>query len=296
VLAYVVLQHAYAAVDPSPQLVRTRDPEVYAKADIVWDVGGVYDPARMRYDHHQVGAETHPDGYRLSAAGLVWRHHGPVAAKHILGDAVGEADIDQVVQGMAGRFVRAIDLTDNGHVTPLPSDLSRIVQSMNPDWIERRDLGFESLAMLQDQSFLAAATLVDTILGQLVRAEYAEIAAADYVLRSHRCGQDARILVMNEALPWKPTARRFSLPVLLAVYPYSSGWVVDTIEVQEGSPDLKLAMPLAWAGLRGQALQAASGLADAEFCHLGRFLAATKTREGAELLAVKVVQTFHVDP
>ena len=33
---------------------RTRDTELLDKMDIVVDVGGVYDPTRHRYDHHQV--------------------------------------------------------------------------------------------------------------------------------------------------------------------------------------------------------------------------------------------------
>lgn len=35
-------------------LVRTRDATKLAECDIVVDVGGVYDPATHRYDHHQV--------------------------------------------------------------------------------------------------------------------------------------------------------------------------------------------------------------------------------------------------
>ncbi len=35
-------------------IVRTRDPAVLATCNIVVDVGGVYDPATHRYDHHQV--------------------------------------------------------------------------------------------------------------------------------------------------------------------------------------------------------------------------------------------------
>lgn len=35
-------------------LVRTRDPAKLAECSVVVDVGGVYDPAQQRYDHHQV--------------------------------------------------------------------------------------------------------------------------------------------------------------------------------------------------------------------------------------------------
>ena len=35
------------------EIVRTRNPQLLAKCDIVVDVGGVYDAAKHRYDHHQ---------------------------------------------------------------------------------------------------------------------------------------------------------------------------------------------------------------------------------------------------
>ena len=35
------------------EIVRSRDPEVLDKCDIVVDVGGVYDSSQHRYDHHQ---------------------------------------------------------------------------------------------------------------------------------------------------------------------------------------------------------------------------------------------------
>lgn len=35
-------------------LIRTRDASKLAECDIIVDVGGVYDPATHRYDHHQV--------------------------------------------------------------------------------------------------------------------------------------------------------------------------------------------------------------------------------------------------
>lgn len=35
------------------QVLRTRDAEKLSKCDMVVDVGGVYDPSTLRFDHHQ---------------------------------------------------------------------------------------------------------------------------------------------------------------------------------------------------------------------------------------------------
>lgn len=58
-------------------IVRSRDPAVLAGLDVVIDVGGVYDEATLRFDHHQRGFE-HVIGFggfktKLSSAGLVYK-------------------------------------------------------------------------------------------------------------------------------------------------------------------------------------------------------------------------------
>lgn len=59
-------------------LVRTRDPPKLAQCDIVVDVGGIYDVAAQRFDHHQRGFKEvfGQDKYvniKLSSAGLVYK-------------------------------------------------------------------------------------------------------------------------------------------------------------------------------------------------------------------------------
>lgn len=58
------------------EIVRSRDPKVLETLDAVLDVGGVYDPARDRYDHHQKGFNEvfgHGFSTKLSSAGLVYK-------------------------------------------------------------------------------------------------------------------------------------------------------------------------------------------------------------------------------
>jgi uncharacterized UPF0160 family protein len=60
-------------------IVRSRDADILKDLDTILDVGGVYDPATNRYDHHQRGfAEVFGHGFntKLSSAGLVYRHFG----------------------------------------------------------------------------------------------------------------------------------------------------------------------------------------------------------------------------
>lgn len=79
-------------------VVRTRDEAELAKCEIVVDVGGIYDPKTLRFDHHQ---KTFHDtlseesfSTRLSSAGLVYRHFG----KRILKELVQSSGMpDEVV-------------------------------------------------------------------------------------------------------------------------------------------------------------------------------------------------------
>ena len=58
------------------QIVRTRDPNLLETLDAVVDVGGVYEPRRHRFDHHQKGFHQvfgHGFHTKLSSAGLVYK-------------------------------------------------------------------------------------------------------------------------------------------------------------------------------------------------------------------------------
>ena len=63
VLAWALLLEFY---NPDLELVRTRDAQRIKEADIVFDVGGIFDPQQKRFDHHQ-SSYTGP----LSSAGMV---------------------------------------------------------------------------------------------------------------------------------------------------------------------------------------------------------------------------------
>lgn len=118
---------------------------------IVVDVGGVYEPARHRYDHHQRGfAEVFGHGFntKLSSAGLVYKHFGrSILATH-LGLPEDDATVAKLFLKLYEDFVEAIDGIDNGvtqYVSSEPAryksrtDLSARVGSLNPRWNEAFD-------------------------------------------------------------------------------------------------------------------------------------------------------------
>lgn len=287
VFAYVVLRLALGLGEAGAdhRLVRTRDAAVIAAADVVWDVGSVHDPAAGRFDHHQRGAPQRADGTPFSAAGLVWQVHGESAMRALLppeqrslaGDIAGE--IDRSV-------VRRIDENDNGVAASRDDTLglSSLVGDCNPGW----DAVQSDAAT--DAAFAVAVALVDGVLRRRAASLRARLAAEAGIVAAHRASADPRILELDRGMPWKGAVFAHALPVVYAVYPVSNGnWMVDCMPPEPGSFAQRLPLPEAWAGLQEAALAEASGVADAVFVHVRRFVGGARTREGALEMARRAV-------
>lgn len=102
-------------------VVRTRDLAKLAQCQVVVDVGAEYDPARLRFDHHQRGfTNTLGEGYatKLSSAGLVYKHFGKqVIAEVVKGLRGAEPDEELLTKFFAkvyADFIEHIDGIDNG--------------------------------------------------------------------------------------------------------------------------------------------------------------------------------------
>jgi len=153
-----------AAYRNSP-LIRTRDPKVYSTADIVLDVGGVYDHDRKMYDHHQReygerfaptkriragGVEEEEERCtELSASGLIYRHYGREVVRNNY-PGLSHDDLELVYTRMYDNFLETIDAIDTGveMVTGPPgarlvygdsTGLSCCVGRLNPRWNEIDD-------------------------------------------------------------------------------------------------------------------------------------------------------------
>ncbi len=286
VFAYVVLRMALGLSRPGVDhaLLRTRDPERIAAADIAWDVGSVFDAAANRFDHHQRGAPVRHDGTPFSSAGLIWRQYGERAVRAMLPEAaLGWAP--GVAASIDGDIVRRIDEVDNGVAARDDVlSLASLVADCNPSWdAPHADADADAAA---DAAFLQAVELAEGMLRRRVEQARARLAADTVVLAAHTASADPRILELDRGMPWKAAVFSHALPVIYAIYPVSNGnWMVDTMPSEPGSFAQRLPLPEAWAGLQDTALAEASGVADAVFVHLRRFVAAARSRTGALAMA-----------
>lgn len=285
VFAYVVLRLALGFKGESDhRLVRTRDAAVIASAAIAWDVGSLYDETANRFDHHQRGAPSRSDGTPYSAAGLVWRRYGAEAVGALLGTS-DRALVPFVTRTIDETLVRRIDELDNGVVPETDTlGLAALIGDFNPSW------DAPSGDAEADRAFLAAVAMADGVLRRRVEALRAQYAAEALVVAAQAASSDPRILELDRGMPWKSAVFAHDLPVAYAIYPASNGnWMVDSMPPEAGSFAQRIPLPKDWAGLPETELAQISGVDDAVFVHLRRFVGAAKTRAGAVAMARKAI-------
>ncbi len=293
-LAYATLRLALGleAVGDDHRLVRTRDKDKIAAADIVFDVGGVHDEATSRFDHHQRGAPVRADDATpFSAAGLVWQIHGTAAVRALLAPEKAD-DAAAVAKVIDDTLIRRIDMLDNGVGEPGNTlELSSLVEDLNGTW----DSDWNSAA--EDAAFIEAADMVRDVLKRRVARVQARFAADAIVLAAHARSADPRILELDRGMPWQEPVFSHGLDVLYAVYPVPGGnWMIGAMPPERKSFAQRLPLPAAWAGLQDEALRAASGIEDAVFVHAKRFVGSARSRAGAMAMAKAAIERSLREP
>ena len=296
-----------ATLFPDHEIIRTRNADELARADFVVDVGGTWEPARGRFDHHQRGFEgarmrQDENGTAIAAegyasAGLVWREFGKAYVAHVaqaLGHALEPQVIDKITADVDAALVRYIDLVDNGAADVAPGifGLSSQLSLLNTTWLEERDLDADALAALQLERFHQAMALVDQSLRRFVLRAIGQVLAADTVRRSERLLEGRVLLLAEGGMPWTRVVLEEMPDVLLVIYPESGRdqYQIRTVPAASGSFASRMDLPAAWAGLRDEQLAATTGIFDAVFCHLNLFIAGARTLDGALRMAAAAIE------
>jgi uncharacterized UPF0160 family protein len=253
------------------KIVRTRDPEVLAECEYVCDVGGIYDPSKKRFDHHQLSYEG-----ELSSAGMVLQY---------LRDAkVIDASLYDFLNHAV---IIGVDAHDNGRV--LQEDgvctFSHVIAGYVP-------VEYDAVEEEQKKAFFVALDFALAFFQRLIkRYKYAE-SCGDLVARAMEPMQ--QVLLFDRAIPWQK--KFFDLggqnhPALFIIMPTGSHWKLRGIPPgPEDKMGVRMPLPEKWAGLRDEKLREVSGVPGAIFCHKGRFIAIFETKEDAEQALSLVLQ------
>ncbi|MGF0537341.1 MYG1 family protein [Agrobacterium sp. ES01] len=279
-LSSVILTRLY----PDAQIVRSRAPEWITPGQdrIIYDVGGAYDAAAQIFDHHQRGAPLRDDGQPYSSFGLIWKHYGHA---YLAACGLPEAHVDTVHAGFDSDFVLPIDLLDNGAISPSVagplSDLTlpALLETLKPVFDERDPDA-------TDRAFHAALAIARSFVEASIARKASKLRAEGMVLDAIARAGDSRVLELPMGMPFRSAVVKAGADHLLfVVHPRDNDWCVTGIRKSEDSFAQRADLPAAWAGLTNGALEAASGVKGATFCHNALFIAAAKTREAALAMA-----------
>ncbi len=258
-------------------VVRTRDRDALAQADLRVDVGFRDDASTGDFDHHQRDFDrARRNGVRYASFGLVWREFGV---------RVCEGDQD-VADSVDETLVQPVDANDTGQQLTQslidgvrPMTVNAIIGGFNARWDE-------TLTPEQERERFDAA--VGLAQGILVR----EAASAASGRRSERlvreaiaAAADPRVVELPVDAPWKQVLVPEAADALFVIYPKRQGFGLEAVPRELGSFRNRRDLPAAWAGLEGADLVAATGVEEALFCHAKRFLAVAQSRAGIMRLA-----------
>ncbi|MDS9468281.1 MYG1 family protein [Paracoccus sp. MBLB3053] len=291
-LSSVILTRLY----PAARLIRTRETEWISPAEdrVIYDVGRDYDPERLVFDHHQKDAPLREDGQPLSSFGLVWRHFGHDYLRAV---DVPEADIDDIHRSFDQGFVLPIDLVDNGVLSPstagpLLADMTLpvLLESLKPVFDDRA-------ADADDLAFDRALTVARAFVEATIARKAAKRRAEATVMAAIEAAGSGRVLELPMSMPFRSAVVRAGADHLLfVVHPRDRDWTLTGIRLEEDGFALRADLPEAWAGLTDSALEAASGVKGARFCHNGRFIAVAEGREAILRMADLAVAAAEAQP
>ncbi len=289
-------------VFPSHTLVRTRKQELIDAADFAVDVGGRWDAATGRFDHHQRGFDgARPSGavdgvvapgVGYASAGLLWSAYGAAyvqAWANAQDQSLDDAALAEIVRSIDHSLVQYLDIVDTGQgdVSPGIFGLSSLIAQLNTHWLEERGMDGKTKAQLQETRFREAIAITRKFLDHAISKKVAQLRAMDTVRNAPRLF-DGRVLHLQEGgMPWTHVVVHEMPEVMFVIYPDSDGdqYQIKTVPVESGSFTARLDLPEPWAGLREAELAAVTGVEDSVFCHLNLFIGGARSFEGAVRMA-----------
>lgn len=297
VFAVAILKIAYGAIE----LFRTRDSAILRRLDIVVDVGGEYEPSRLRFDHHQrQGPAPRPSGAPYASAGLVWKTYGGRAVVRVLMDEgldIRLTETPPLAREVDQYLLEAIDANDVGDLQidcrsretgrrSFVTTVSEVVAQMNPP-------SAKASPEDRDKSFHDAVAFAEGVVrNHILRAAYSHM-GRQTVLDAPvvELGNGMKAIRLEEFVPWGKAiwARPDVEELVGVVFPNTAGdWVFQTRSASPNDRVNHVVHGPTLQGLSGEALREKSGVPDAVFVHPNGFTGAAESFEGLIALTLFV--------
>ncbi|MBR9844477.1 MAG: MYG1 family protein [Rhodobacteraceae bacterium] len=273
---------------PEAEIVRSRDAAWIAPGagKIIYDVGRAYDPEAGIFDHHQRPTPEREDGKPYSSFGLIWRQYG---RDYLRAMDVPEGDIEAIHRSFDQGFVLPVDLMDNGALEPSVAGplagmtLPVLLETLKPVFDERGE-------GVDDAAFMAALPVARAFVEAAIKGKAAKARAESIVMQAIEAAGESPVLELPMGMPFRPAVEKAGADHLLfVIHPRGEDWALNTIRKSGGTFEARADLPEAWAGLTDAALEEASGVKGAKFCHTARFIAVAGSREAIVEMAARAV-------
>ncbi len=242
------------------RVVRTRDPDLLANCEYVCDVGGVYDPSRKLFDHHQ--ADYRGD---FSSAGMILKY---LKDEKIIND--------EEYQFFNNSLIKGVDAHDNGKAVQTPGvcTFSHVISNFAPT-------SYDSTPEELNETFTNALHFTLGFLSRM-HEKFRYLSQCRKIVEKEMDKKEL-YLVFNKPIAWLEPFFALggeSHPALFVIMPTGNHWKLRGIPPNyEERMSVRLPLPQEWAGLIGEELKKVSGIPGALFCHKGRFTSVWETRE-----------------
>lgn len=286
-LSSVILTHLF----PQAQLRRTRDREWLKPATdkIIYDVGGDYSPEAQIFDHHQRPGPLREDDQPFSSFGLVWKHFG---RDYLAALDIPEDDVEAINAKFDAKFVLPIDLLDNGVMEPSVAGplsiltLPSLLGSLKPVFDDTSPTA-------DDDAFFKALPIAASFVEAALRKLAAKARAEGVVLTAIANAGTSPILELPMGMPYRSALDLAEADhIMFMINPRGADWTLNGIKLSNDTFDQRADLPAVWAGLTDVALENASGVIGAKFCHNGRFIAVADSRDAILKMAELAVKAI----
>lgn len=255
VFSICLLKRLCAEAGVSLNIVRTRDCEKLAAADMRVDVGGRHNPETLDFDHHQRGDKSleQENGIKHAAIGLLAQWCMEESFLNIFRE----------------KYLFGLEYQDNnGRSHEKYSSIGFCIQPFLPAYGQKEDL---------DELFWKAVSVAEIIFDRAIKTAEGILQCEEELPEAtEEVLANGKILVLNRFMPLQPFLHQ-GLCFTIVRKPKDAGFTFSGLNGHLIKPE--------WRGFKGEDLAKACGF-EGEFTHPAGFTGTMKTLEGAKALCL----------
>ena len=312
-------------------IVRTRDQSILDQLDIQCDVGGVYDPEKRRFDHHQKTFTTHwweekdkaaeaekkegenPEARvpttKLSSAGLIYKFYGKEIIKNMCKEFyekdLNDEQVELIYEKLYKVLILEIDAIDNGvnqadeTKYSISTNLSSRVGVYNSPWNAPQGAQYSQHAQFKKSMKITEQAFVHKLYGQVNIVLPAKEVVKEAWDSRESFHASKQFIWFEKSCPWKEHVYELEKSteqeglIKFAFFKDGRGMFrVQAVSKNASSFENRVSLCKAYRGLRGDELNKVSALPDCEFVHAAGFIGGAWSKESAIKMAENSLAEF----